>query len=129
MIDASAVVAKYLISEGIENVAADELPATTSYPAVLVRQLSTTPAVPGTLSWDVCVVQVDVIGQTRNWADGKTLVGLIRDALAAMRGQYLPGPVSVQGFNDPIVTEATDDTVSPARPRWVLVGDLLARSL
>lgn len=132
MIDMSYVIAEAMAADsGLSSstsgrIYADELPHGVEYPCVIVRDIDVVDATPPTQAYDRYEEQVDVIGAHDGYAEVKAIAGDVRRFLFALRG-----PVDGGGINATTVEQTTfliDDSVSPARPRWVLAVEVTART-
>lgn len=131
MIDMTALIADYLASDADVIAAslpihADEIPVGATYPLVLVRALSVQDAVPPVDVWERHEMQVDVVGIELDFPGAVDATSVVRRKVHDLRG--VVGSVVIAGAVVVATTRVTDDSVSPARPRWVLAVEVTARA-
>lgn len=132
MIDMSSTIASWLAERPTVQLAgfpvyADVLPEHPAYPCALVRVMAVEQAVPPVDVWDRYEVQVDVVGEVDAYGLTVDVAGLVRSEL-----NDLSGPVGTAGIAGAVIvstTRFTDDSLSPARPRWVLTVEVTARTI
>jgi len=129
MLDMAAVIATHFANDTdiTAPVYADSLPEGVSYPYVLVRNPNVGVLLPGIDGWDVYEVQVDMVAAHDAAGALIDLVGIVRSKLSALTG--VVGAAGVAGTVITSTTKTVDDTVSPARPRWVLTVEVTASSI
>lgn len=130
MIDMTTVIATALSDDtDIANTGvpgfADIVPEGQAAPYYLVRTMSVAQAVPPVDLWDRYDVQIDVVCDSDG--AGVDLVSLIRSRTLALSGVH--GVAGIAGAIPVSTVRTVDDSVSPARPRWVLTVEVTARHI
>lgn len=132
MIDAAGAVATYLRNDAalmgsVANaVYCETVPDTVTYPFVVVRTIDVEVATQPVAAWGTYGIQVDAVGEPDDVPTVTGIAGSIRDLLAAFRGSH--DDATVASTTVELSRFLLDDTVSPARPRWVVAASLVARS-
>jgi hypothetical protein len=132
MLDMTALFATWLAADS-EVVAAavpiysDVIPENPTYPLVLVRDMTMDNAVPGVpLVWERHELQLDIVGSIDGYATTVDAAGLVRRKVDAFQGVVATAVIA--GAIVVSTTRLTDDSISPARPRWVLAVEVTARA-
>lgn len=132
MIDAAGTVATYLRADptlmgAVANaIYCETVPDTVTYPFVVVRTIDVEVATQPVVTWGTYGIQVDAVGEPDDAPAVTAVAGQIRDLLAVLRGEQ--GDATVASTTVELTRFLLDDTVSPARPRWVVAASLVARS-
>lgn len=131
MIDMTAILRDYLAADievaDVVDVYADIIPENPAYPLALVRTIEVTEPAPPLSTWERHDMQIDVVGLPTGFADLVAAVTSIRYRLEGFHGAV--SGIAIAGSDVVATTRTVDESVSPARPRWVLAVEVTARSI
>jgi hypothetical protein len=127
MLDMAAIIAAHLAAdpEVTATIYADLVAENTAYPYCLVRVMNVAQAVPPVNVWDTYEVQLDIVAAPS--ATAIDSVSVIRSKVLALTG--VVGAAGIAGVVPASTARILDDSVSPARPRWVLTVEVTARTI
>ena len=132
MIDACGLLTTYLRADAVlmiatgGNVYCETVPDHPGDLFVLARTVDAEVTAPPSMGWDTYGLTVDVVGVMIDTTGCADAVSQVRDRVATFTG--LHGDATVASTSIDNTTYLIDDSVSPARPRWVVAASVVART-